>query len=67
MFVCYMYVVYGCVYMCISVCHCVSTFGMVDASLYIQVYFAQVQKNTHIVDHYFPVYMLQLTQCDVIV
>ena len=24
MFVCYMYIVYGCVYMCISVCHCAS-------------------------------------------
>ena len=45
---------------------------MVDTSLYIQVYFAQVQKNTHTVlaiARYFPVtcYMLQLTQCDVIV
>ena len=47
--VCYMCIVWGCVYMGISVCHCVSTFKMVDTSLqvYVHVYLiTQVEKKT---------------------
>ena len=66
--------VYGFVYMCISVCHCVSTFRMVDASLqvYLHVYLIT---QVHTIEHsysfgncsLFSCYMLQLTQSDVIV
>ena len=61
------------VYMSISVCHCISTFRMVDTSLqvYLHVYLiTQVQNNTHSVltiARYFSCYMLQLTQCDVLI
>ena len=69
MFVCYMYMVCGCAYMCISVCHCVSALRMVDTSL--QVYLiTRVQNNVHTVLEiagYFSCYMLQLTQCDVVI
>ena len=64
--VCYMCIVWGCVYMGISVCHCVSTFKMVDTSLqvYVHVYLiTQVPKrNTHAVleiVRYISSYMLQ--------
>ena len=49
MFVCQMCMVYGCVYMCISVCHCVSTFIMVDTSLQVYLHVSvitQIQNNT---------------------
>ena len=41
-----MYMVYGCVYMCISVCHCVSTFRMVDTSLQVYMYTLHKYKRT---------------------